>query len=98
MHLKRVGDLIVPHPFAGSSVLETVCIDSNLLPSGTRASIGHGGTNVLNINHDALADMSSSIISRPSFKSEAPCVTIDWSKYYVNGRDGLIHAVCFDRV
>jgi hypothetical protein len=71
---------------------------SDLLPSGTRASIGRGGTNALNINRDALADVPPSIILRPSFKSEAPRITIDWSKNYVNGHNGLIHTVCFDRV
>ena len=52
----------------------------------------------MDTNRDALACVPPSIISRPSFKSEAPCITIDWSKYYVNGRDGLTHTVCFDGV
>ena len=80
MRLNRVGDLIVPHPFAGSSILETVCVDSELLSSDTRTSIGRGGTNVLHINCDALADMPPSIIAQPLYKSEAPRITIDWSK------------------
>ena len=98
LRLNRVGDLIIPHPFAGSSILETACVSSDLLPSGTRASIGRGGTNALNVNRDALACVPPSIIARPSFKSEAPPITIDWSKYFVNGRDGLTHAVYYDGI
>jgi hypothetical protein len=70
MRLNHVGNLIVPHPFAGSSILETACVDSNLLPSGTRASIGRGGTNALHSNRDALSDMPSSIIAPPLYKKE----------------------------
>ena len=98
LRLTRIGDLIIPHPFSGSSILETACVSSELLPSGTRASIGRGGTNTLNINRDALACVPPLIIARPSFKSEAPPITIDWSKYYVNGCDGLTHAVFYDGI
>ena len=98
MRLNRIGDLIIPHPFAGSSILKTACVSGNLLPSGTRALIGRGGTHSLHISNDAISDMPPSITARPAYKFKAPHTNIDWSKTYVNGRNGLTHPVCWDGV
>ena len=65
MRLNRVGNLTILHPYAGSSILETAYVSVDLLPSGTRASLGCGGTNALHISNDTISSMFRSIIAQP---------------------------------
>ena len=96
--LNRVGDLIIPHPIAGSSILESACVKPSMLPSGTCVSIGRGGANVLNLKTDELASAPPSIVPRPQYRSKEPDVSLKWNEFCVKGRDGLLHPVVWDGV
>ena len=96
--LNRVGDLIIPHPIAGSSILESACVKPSMLPSGTCVSIGRGGANVLNLKTDDLASAPPSIVPRPEYRSKKPDASLEWNTFRVKGRDGLLHPVVWDGV
>jgi len=96
--LKRVGDLIIPHPIKGSTILESALVDQSMLPSGTHVSIGRGGSNALNLKSEALAGAPPSIIPAPVFKHDKPDPSLNWGDFCVHGRDGLLHPVVWDGV
>ena len=80
VHIHKVGESVIPHRIVGSTIVETTVVTKDILPGGTRITLGHPTINAYCLDPTALVKVAPSLVSPAIFKTKpAPShITFDY--------------------
>ena len=89
--------MVIPHRIVGSVIIEATVVTKDILPGGTRVTLGCPAINATYLDPTASVDVAPSLVSLAIFKTKpAPShITYD---YVVRDKHDAWHAACWDGV
>ena len=67
VQIQTIGDLAIPRRIVGSVIVETTVVTNDILPGGTRVTLGRPAINVTYLDPTAVVDIAPSLVSPAIF-------------------------------
>ena len=93
VQIQSIGELVIPHCIVGSVIVEATVVTKDILPGGTRVTLGRSAINATYLDPTALVDVAPSLVSPATFKTKPVPSHITYD-YVVRDKNDAWHAVC----
>ena len=88
VHIHEVGDSVIPHRIVGSVIVEAPVVKNDVLPTGTRITLGRTAINTYYLDSIVLVEVAPSLVSPAIFKTK-PAPSAVLFDYVIRANNGV---------